>query len=266
MTYPEYYDVDEAEKENGVVMEDDFVLSEHLRFSSNSFKSADDDAAALKKYDEYLQSEELNSKRSSGSRSHRGYRESGGSSDINKKPPRQERASSSTSEYRRKYADTTISNHDSRNSRNASTSKHDSRNSEISNVEACEKTVAVFGVTGVTGHYFLQLAIEAGYHVRALILPGFELEDMKDNPHLTLVQGTMDDQAKIHRVIRKAAYVVCMLNDCPLTLDTVPPTLVATHSNYDFVQKLVPLMSRCSNCKVLLYQVSGQGNPTMWLS
>ena len=263
MTYPEYYEADETEKENEVVMDDDFELSEHLRFSSHSFKSVDDEAAALKKYNEYLQSEDLNAKRSSGSRSHRGCRESGGSSDVNKKPPRQERVSSrSTSEHRRKYADTTTSKHDSRN---GSTSKHDSRNSEISNVEACEKTVAIFGVTGVTGHYFLQLAIEAGYHVRALILPGFELEDMKDNPHLTLIQGTMDDQAKIHRVIRKAAYVVCMLNDCPHTLDTVPPTLVATHSNYDFIQKLVPLMSRCSNCKVLLYQVSGEGNRTIGL-
>ena len=98
--------------------------------------------------------------------------------------------------------------------------------------------------------------MEAGYQVRALILPGFELEDMKENPSLTLVHGTMDDQAKIHRVIRKAAYVVCMLNDIPQTLDTTPPTMVAPQSNYEFIQKLVPLMSRCSNCKVLLYQVS----------
>lgn len=139
-----------------------------------------------------------------------------------------------------------------------SISKHDTVKTEVSNAEACEKTIALFGVSGVTGNYFLQLAVEAGYHVRALILPGFELEDMKGNPSLTLVQGTMDDQAKIHRVIRKAAYVVCMLNDCPQMIDTTPATIVPTHSNYQFIQLLVPLMSRCATCKVLLYQVSDE--------
>jgi hypothetical protein len=271
MTYPEYY---EAEKENDVVMDDDFALSEHLRFSTNTYRqSIDENSIALKKYNDYRYSEDSNGKRSSGSRSNRidensvslnncndyrysedsngmrscasrsnrDYRESGGSSNEVNKPMQKERASTSTRDDRK---------------HSSTTSKQDARTSEITNVEACEKTIALFGVSGVTGHYFLQLAVEAGYHVRALILPGFELEDMKENPSLTLVHGTMDDQAKIHRVIRKAAYVVCMLNDCPLTLDTIPPTLVATHSNYDFVQKLIPLMSRCANCKVLLYQVS----------
>jgi NmrA-like family len=249
MTYPEYYDVydvKDAEKENGVVVDDDFALSEHLRFSTNSYRySIDENSAALKKYNDYRYSEESNGERTSASRSNRSYRESGGSS-LDREPPKHRGSSDN-----RKYSHGTMNSSAPMNN-----SKHTARSSEATSAEACEKTIALFGVNGVTGHHFLQLAIEAGYHVRALILPGFELDEMKENPNLTLVRGTMDDQPKIHRVIRKAAYVVCMLNDCPLMFDTIPPTLAPTQSNFDFVQKLIPLMSRCSNCKVLLYQVS----------
>lgn len=241
MTYPDCYDATSGDKENGVVHDNEFEFSEHLRFSSNSYReSIDENSAALKEYDNYRYSQDSYGKKSAGSGSHRDYRDSKGSSYSGLEKSRGG-SRSSASEHRRHT--------------NAS-SKVESRASEVTNTESCEKTIALFGINGVTGHYFLQLAVEAGYHVRALILPGFELEDMKENPNLTLVHGTMDDQAKIHRVIRKAAFVVCMLNDCPQTLETTTPPTLVNQSNYDFIQKLVPLMSRCSNCKILLYQVS----------
>jgi hypothetical protein len=113
--------------------------------------------------------------------------------------------------------------------------------------------VALFGAYGVTGHYFLKLAMEAGYHVRALILPGIVLDDLQDNENLTLVTGTFDEDNKIRRVVRKAAYVVCMLNDCDNPLQKNPST--APPSNFSFMQRLVPIMEKCSACRVLLYQV-----------
>jgi hypothetical protein len=135
---------------------------------------------------------------------------------------------------------------------NHTSSRHSKATNSSTSSGSYDKTIALFGVNGVTGHYFLQLAVEAGYHVRAMIIPGFELEDMKENPNLTLIHGTMDDVRKIHRVIRKAAYVVCMLTDCPQPFESTRNTL----SNYEFIQNLVPLMAECPACKVLLYQVS----------
>jgi uncharacterized protein YbjT (DUF2867 family) len=67
-----------------------------------------------------------------------------------------------------------------------------------------ENVIAIFGAYGVTGHYFLQLALEAGYHVRALMLPGIVLEDMQGNDNLSLITGTLDDESKIRRVVKNA--------------------------------------------------------------
>jgi len=240
MKYPEYYvhdvhdDVHDVEKENGIEEEDDdmgFEHSEHLRFSTNSYRqSLDENSAALREYNQRYSN---GSNRSKSSR--RGTRK-----DVSNRYSRESR-DASTSSRRHSKNEERHSSHHQRSSTSSSTD--------------CEKTIALFGVSGVTGHYFLQLAVEAGYQVRALILPGFELEEMKENPNLTLINGTMDDETNIYRVIRKAAYVVCMLNDCPQTLEPSPGTNPPP-SNYEFIRKLVPLMSKCSSCKVLLYQVS----------
>jgi nucleoside-diphosphate-sugar epimerase len=112
--------------------------------------------------------------------------------------------------------------------------------------------IALFGAYGVTGHYFLKFALEAGYSVRALILPGVVLEDMEGNDKLTLVTGTFEEEHKIQRVVKKAAYVVCMINDCESTLqDDSEPS-----NNFSFIQRLVPIMEQCRACPILLYQVS----------
>lgn len=116
-----------------------------------------------------------------------------------------------------------------------------------------DKVIALFGAYGVTGHYFLKLALEAGYHVRVLLLPGIDLEDIEGNENLTIVTGTFDDDQKIRRVVRKAAFVVCMLNDCE-------KSAVQNHngtqcSNLKFIQQLLPILQDIQLCQVLLYQV-----------
>ena len=235
MRYPDYYlgDVKEVanESENA---EAELQYSDRLRFSAHTNRqSIDENSAALKDSNHRYSgaSRERDQRLSKGSwsrQSHPSCRESAGSSSH--------RNSTSTKGNRRQ---TTVSN----------TSQ--SQSSKTSRNTASEKTIALFGVNGVTGNYFLQLAVEAGYQVRALILPGFELEDMQANPNLTLIYGTLDDDAKIHRVIRKAAYVVCMLNDFPQSMVESASGSTPIPSNFDFIRKLAS-----SPCKVLLYQVS----------
>lgn len=231
MRYPDYY-VDDV-KENCIDENVEYEIPNKLRISDTNpsyRRSFEENAGALKENNHRYSEDSNNDKRTSkSSQRQRDYRNSKASS-----------TGSDKNESRR------VTTHSTKSESRHSKSTHSS-----SSGGPCDRTIALFGVNGVTGHYFLQLAVEAGYHVRAMIIPGFELEDMKDNPNLTLIHGTMDDVRKIHRVIRKAAYVVCMLTDCPQPLEGSPHTL----SNYNFIQNLVPLMSECDACKVLLYQV-----------
>jgi hypothetical protein len=241
MTYPEYYVGDVNENENEFEAEDATLqYSEHLRFSTISYNNnLDENSAAFKEnvpgYSEHSRYSDGRLSKGAGSRqSHPSNRESNASSSNH-------RSISKSGNDRRQTNQSNMSQ---------------SRSSNTTSSSSCERTIALFGVNGVTGNHFLQLAVEAGYQVRALILPGFELEDMRENPNLTLIHGTLDDEAKIERVIRKAAYVVCMLNDCPQSIEISNENNPPAPSNYHFIQKLVPLMSKCSACKVLLYQVS----------
>lgn len=229
---------------------EELEYSEHLRYSTGSYRnSIDPNSAALKDYNKRYSENSRHSSRLSKGTSAAGSRQSSSSFSHLRQNNRESHGSSS---HRH-----SSSQNGNRRETNITNSTSQSRNSKATNTSSSssEKTIALFGVNGVTGHYFLQLAVEAGYQVRALILPGFELEDMRENPNLRLIHGTLDDVAKIHRVVRKAAYVVCMLNDCPQAIQS-SNTPNEAPSNYAFIRKLVPLMSECSACKVLLYQVS----------
>ncbi len=231
MTYPDYY-VGDA-KENCIDENAEYEHSNRMRFSDTdpSYRRSFDEQAGVLKEKNYRYSEDSNDNKrvSKGRESERKHRNSQQSSASDNKGSRRGTTHSSKS-----------------------ASRHSKSTAGSGSRSSYDKTIALFGVNGITGHYFLQLAVEAGYHVRALIIPGFELEDMTENPNLTLIHGTMDDVRKVHRVIRKAAYVVCMLNDCPQPLESTPNA----PCNFDFIQNLVPLMSECETCKVLLYQVS----------
>jgi hypothetical protein len=224
MKYPDHAD----EKENA----SGFAYSEHLRFSTSHKSDRDRKSMEDTDNDDVLQDQEQhNTRYSGGSNYHHNKRMSRTSA--------QNRHSNGT-----RHSDGTRQSSSSSSKRSSQTREIDSDN-----------VIALFGAYGVTGHYFLKLALEAGYHVRALVLPGIVLDDMQGNDNLTLVTGTFDDEGKIHRVVRKASYVVCMLNDCDSTLQNASPP-----SNFGFIQKLVPIIDECSACKVLLYQV-GLENP-----
>ena len=136
----------------------------------------------------------------------------------------------------------------------------------VSNKDPSEETIAIFGAYGVTGQYFLKFAMEAGYKIHALLLPGIKLEDFEGNPYVRFTTGTYDDIQKVRSVVRKASYVVCLLNDCGPSQDpeSLPPPKGNTDDgdddgnnlNLNFMHNLVPILEESNSCRVLLYQVS----------
>ena len=140
----------------------------------------------------------------------------------------------------------------------------------ISGKDPSEETIAIFGAYGVTGNHFLKFAMEAGYKVQALILPGMEMNDVACNDNLQLVTGSFDEDEKIRKVVKGATYVVCLLNDCDRSLhhqdqENLPPPIGNTDESdvdnsfslsLNFMHNLVPILEESATCRVLLYQVS----------
>jgi hypothetical protein len=125
--------------------------------------------------------------------------------------------------------------------------------------------------------------MEAGYKVRALVLPGMELNDVDvGNNNVRVITGSFDEEDKIRRVCKNASYVLCLLNDCDKTLQqskqqqdvttcstnlenimpittingTVTNASSTAYPNLQFMQTLLPILEDLDTCRVLLYQVS----------
>lgn len=225
----------------------DFHLAEHLRFSlgssSNNYRSSshDEDDNSAFRMRVSLGSSSTNQRRSSHDEEAFTKRFCGGSNyNHNKKMSRLNEYSNRQKTIRQKA------------NRRKTSKTVSSRASDPPPESDGDNVIALFGANGVTGHYFLKFAIEAGYSVRTLVLPGVTLDDMEGNSKLTSVTGNFDEEDKIYRVVRKAAYVVCMLNDCDSTLQDV---LGSQQSNFAFIQRLVPIMQQCQKCRLLMYQV-----------
>lgn len=110
-----------------------------------------------------------------------------------------------------------------------------------SSKDPSEEVLALFGAHGVTGHHFLQLALEAGYkQVRCLLLPGMTEQGFAEDfggtdnlpPNLKLIVGTLDDTEKVQRVVKNASYVVCLLHDAerPMEQQTNDATVASSSS------------------------------------
>ena len=69
------------------------------------------------------------------------------------------------------------------------------------------ETIAVFGATGSTGKYVVPLALEQGYNVRALVRNPSKLETKHAN--LTVIEGTLQEEAKLKETVKGATYVIC---------------------------------------------------------
>jgi len=130
----------------------------------------------------------------------------------------------------------------------------------VSKSDPSEETIAIFGAYGVTGHYFLQRAIEAGYNIQAMILPGMEMEDVACSKSLRLITGSLNEVDKISEVVKNATYVVCLLNDCDH--ENFNPPIgnsgdgMDDFNNLNFMHNLVPILEGSGACRVLLYEAS----------
>ncbi len=131
----------------------------------------------------------------------------------------------------------------------------------VSKKAPSEETIAIFGAYGVTGQYFLQRAMEAGYNIQAMILPGMEMEDVACSKSLRLITGTLNEVEKVREVVENATYVVCLLNDCEDENFSPPIGNAEDDGNYqfnnlNFMHNLVPILEHSKTCRVLLYEVS----------
>jgi hypothetical protein len=123
-----------------------------------------------------------------------------------------------------------------------------------SSSEVSDNVIALYGAYGVTGQYFLQLALEAGYQVRVLLPPGVDLE-MPASSLLKVYIGSMDEESKVKRTLGNAKFVVCMLNDCSYILQE-GDKCIQNSNTLHFVQSLVRVIENSSKKnRVLLYQV-----------
>lgn len=108
------------------------------------------------------------------------------------------------------------------------------------------ETIALFGGTGATGKHFLQLALEAGYKVRALVRTPTKVTITDNN--LTLIEGSFTDTEKVEETIQGATYVVSMAG-APIGFgQTYPKDMMV-----NFTRLLVPAMKKAKT-KVFLYQ------------
>lgn len=83
------------------------------------------------------------------------------------------------------------------------------------------KTIALFGATGGTGKWFLEAALEKGYHVRALARKPEKLE--LQHPALEIVEGDVLHAADVVRTIQNSQVVVSLfghVKDSPEWLQT----------------------------------------------
>ena len=122
--------------------------------------------------------------------------------------------------------------------------------------------IALFGGHGKTGKHFLRLALDAGYHVRALVPPSNShhhnrmstrtLSELADHTALRKTHGTLQESQKVQKVLKGAQLVVCLLNDTlPSKGKDYPKDCLA-----NFMRLLYALMKKEGSIKVFLYQVS----------
>ena len=136
----------------------------------------------------------------------------------------------------------------------------------VSKKDPPQETIAIFGAYGVTGQHFLERAIEAGYNIQALIMPGVNMEDYACIKNLRLITGSLEEVDKIREVVENATYVVCLLNDCDFDhfqppIGNIDDGMGMASPQYDynrlnFMHNLIPILENSKTCRVMLYEVS----------
>lgn len=129
------------------------------------------------------------------------------------------------------------------------------------------RVIGLFGAETKTGHHFLRAALDAGYLVRALLLPNYPSDS--EYPNLEWVRGeSLYDTEAIALIVKDVDFVVCMsnaedsagtaMNDEPSVMprkEQAPSILDSTKPIASFMQLLYPIMKQQSSIKVFLFQV-----------
>ena len=111
-------------------------------------------------------------------------------------------------------------------------------------------TYLVFGGTGRTGKYFIELALREGHRVRALVRSPEKMD--LQHPNLEVVIGAIPDYEPLEALLSEVDFVVSMLGDAHRQQ--------RENVNTAFVKRLVPAMRR-QGVKRLLYQAGGFTRP-----
>lgn len=111
-----------------------------------------------------------------------------------------------------------------------------------------DNTIALLGATGVVGSVFLQVALDAGWKIRALCRTPSKLKVQHEN--LTVIQGGFDDAEKLEVCIAGAAYVVNVAGAIS-GVSQYPKDL-----NLNLVKALRPMMAKAGTT-TFLYNAGG---------
>lgn len=156
-------------------------------------------------------------------------------------------------------------------------------------------TIALLGAGSPTATHFLRLALDAGYHVRALLIQSDhalasrstyqgrasltatklkeEFADCRDVSLEWVRTGSIYDRRAVATVLHGVQYVVCMMNDAPLVCEGQDEGQQPIKYNAQKKKKLqlpekpltsflqdvlYPMMRREKSIQVFLYQVIGR--------
>ena len=111
-----------------------------------------------------------------------------------------------------------------------------------------KKTIALFGATGQTGKLFLELAINNGYHVQALVRDAAKITEKSQQLHL--IQGDVLNPADVQKTIENANLVVSLFGHVKNS-----PELLQTNGT----QNIVDAMKQFGVARII--SLSGGGLP-----
>lgn len=170
---------------------------------------------------------------------------------VDKQHPRHSNSNDSRSSGNRKESSSSARTSISSNSSNRHSSSSSSSASDraiptvpkksVSDKDPSEETITVFGDYGVTGHYILQLAMEAGYKVRALVLPGITMSLSRQKiyvwlqDHYLMRRKRFDVSSRTRRTWYVCWSIVTKLfnwNDSKRMLVPVPPIWRTSHPSW----------------------------------
>jgi hypothetical protein len=111
------------------------------------------------------------------------------------------------------------------------------------------ETIAFFGATGMTGRELVPLALEKGYHIKALVRTPSKFKTQHEN--LTIIQGDFANTEAIKETVAGADYVICC------AAGASKPKEYTKDMMLNFISTLVPILeSDSSSVKVFVYQAA----------